>query len=92
MAGVVAGAGAGFHWMSLKAQRKSSGMRQDLKEGCEEVDDHHLRRALVRLPSASSLAGRLLPLLAMKLLGVLVLREKELELAEAWEVEDLVKD
>jgi hypothetical protein len=92
MARVVAGAGAGFHWMSLKAQRKSSGMRQDLKEGCEEVDDHHLRRALVRLPSASSLAGRLLPLLAMKLLGVLVLREKELELAEAWEVEDLVKD
>jgi hypothetical protein len=92
MAGVVAGAGAGFHWMSLKAQRKSSGMRQDLKEGCEEVDDHHLRRAPVRLPSASSLAGRLLPLLAMKLLGVLVLREKELELAEAWEVEDLVKD
>jgi hypothetical protein len=77
--------------MSLKAQRKLSGMRQDLKEGCEEADDHHLRRAPVRLPSASSFAGRLLPLLAMKLLGVLVLREKELELAEAWEAEDLVK-
>jgi hypothetical protein len=29
--------------MSLKAQRKSSGMKQDLKEGCEEVDGHHLR-------------------------------------------------
>jgi hypothetical protein len=77
--------------MSLKAQRKLSGMRQDLKEGCEEADDHHLRRAPVWLPSASSFAGRLLPLLAMKLLGVLVLREKELELAEAWEAEDLVK-
>jgi hypothetical protein len=29
--------------MSLKAQRKSSGMKQDLKEGGEEADDHHLR-------------------------------------------------
>jgi hypothetical protein len=77
--------------MSLKAQRKLSGMRQDLKEGCEEADDHHLRRAPARLPSASSLAGRLLPLLAMKFLGVLVLEEKELELAEAWKAEDLVK-
>jgi hypothetical protein len=69
--------------MSLKAQRKSSGMRQDLKEGCEEADYHHLRRAPARLPSASSLAGRLLPLLAMKFLEVLVLEEEELGLAEA---------
>jgi hypothetical protein len=38
MAGVVAGAGAGFHWMSLREQRKSSWMKQDL----EEADDHHL--------------------------------------------------
>jgi hypothetical protein len=77
--------------MSLKAQRKSSGMKQDLKEGCEEADDHHLRRAPARLPSASSLAGRLLPLLAMEFLEVLVLEEKELGLAEAWKAEDLVK-
>jgi hypothetical protein len=77
--------------MSLKAQRKSSGVRQDLKEVCEEADDHHLRRAPTRLPSASSLAGCLLPLLAMKFLGVLVIEEKELELAEAWKAEDLVK-
>jgi hypothetical protein len=77
--------------MSLKAQRKLLGMRQDLKEGCEEADDHHLRRAPARLPSASSLAGRLLPLLAMKFLGVLVLEERELELAGAWKAEDLVK-
>jgi hypothetical protein len=77
--------------MSLKAQRKSSEMRQNLKEGCEEADDHHLRRAPARLPSASSLAGRLLPLLAMKFLIVLVLEEKELGLAEAWKAEDLVK-
>jgi hypothetical protein len=26
-----------------KTQRKSSGMKQNLKEGCEEADDHHLR-------------------------------------------------
>jgi hypothetical protein len=69
--------------MSLKVRGKSSGMRQDLKEGCEEADDHHLRRAPARLPSASSLARCLLPLLAMKFLEVLVLEEKELGLAEA---------
>jgi hypothetical protein len=90
MAGVVAGAGAGFHRISLKVQRKSPGMKQDLK-GCEEADDHHLRRAPARVPSASSLAGRLLPLLAMEFLEVLVLEEKELGLAEAWKAEDLVK-
>jgi hypothetical protein len=88
MAGVVAGAGAGFHRISLKAQRKSSGMKQDLKEGCQEADDHHLRRAPARLPSASSLVGRML---AMEFLEVLVLEEKELGLAEAWKAEDLVK-
>jgi hypothetical protein len=77
--------------MSLETQRKSSGMKQDLKEGCEEADDHQLRRAPARLPSASSLAGRLLPLLAMEFLGVLVLEEKELGLAEAWKAGDLVK-
>jgi hypothetical protein len=71
MAGVVAGAGAGFHRMSLKTQRRSSGMKDDLKKGCEEANDHHLRRAPARLPSASSLAGRLLLLFAMEFLGVL---------------------
>jgi hypothetical protein len=77
--------------MSLKTQKESPGVRQDLREGCEEITDHHLRRAPVRLPSASSLAGRLLPLFAMELLGVLVLGKEVLELAEAWEEEDLVK-
>jgi hypothetical protein len=77
--------------MSLKGQKKSSGMKQDLKEGREEADDHHLRRAPARLPSASSLAGRVLPLLAMEFLEVLVLEEKELGLVEAWKAEDLVK-
>jgi hypothetical protein len=37
------------------------------------------------------LAGCLLPLFAMELLGVLVLGKEELELAEAWEAEDLAK-
>jgi hypothetical protein len=78
MARVVAGVGEGFHRMSLKTQRKSSGMNQDLKEGCEEADGHHLRRAPARLPSASSLAGRLLLLFAMEFLGVLVLERKSL--------------
>jgi hypothetical protein len=32
MAGVVAGAGAGFHWMSLKTRRGSSETKGDLKE------------------------------------------------------------
>jgi hypothetical protein len=91
MAEVVAGAGAGFHQMILKAQKKSSGMKQDLTEGCEEADDHHLRRAPTRLPSASSLVWRLLPLLAMEFLEILVLEEKELGLAEAWKEKDLVK-
>jgi hypothetical protein len=34
----------------------------------EEVDDHHLRRAPAWLPSASSLAGRLLLLFDMEFL------------------------
>jgi hypothetical protein len=65
MAGVVAGAGAGFHRMSLKTQRRSSGMKKDLKRSCEDANDHHLRRALARLPSASLLVGCLLLLFAM---------------------------
>jgi hypothetical protein len=78
MAGVVAGAGAGFHRMSLKTQRKSSGMKQNLKEGCEEADDNHLRQAPAWLPSASSLAGRLLLLFSMEFLGELVLETESL--------------
>jgi hypothetical protein len=74
MAGVVAGAGAGFHRMSLKTQRRSSGKNKS----CEAANDHHLRRAPARLPSVSSLAGRLLLLLAMEFLGVLVLETESL--------------
>jgi hypothetical protein len=42
MAGIVAGAWVGFHWMSLKTQGRSSGIKEDLKVDCEEADDHHL--------------------------------------------------
>jgi hypothetical protein len=48
------------------------------KRGCEEANDHHLRRAPARLPSASLLAGRLLLLFAMEFLGVLVLETESL--------------
>jgi hypothetical protein len=75
MAGVVAGTGTGFHRMSPKTQRRSSGMKRDL---IRVVNDHHLRRVPARLPSASSLAGRLLLLFAMEFLGVLVLETESL--------------
>jgi hypothetical protein len=75
--------------MSLKTQRRSPGMKKDLKEGCEKADDHHLRRAPARLPSASSLAGRLLLLFAMEFLGALVLETEglgwqRLEMQRIW--------
>jgi hypothetical protein len=91
MAGVVAGAGVGFHWMSLKTQRGSSETRRYLEKNCKETDDHHLRRAPARLPSASSLALRLLLLLAMKFFGSTSTEGGKLRLAKAWKVEDLVK-
>jgi hypothetical protein len=80
MAGVVVGVGAGFHWMSQKTQRRSSRMKTDLNGagGCEEADDHYLRRAPTRLPSASSLAVFLLLLFDMEFLGVLVLETESL--------------
>jgi hypothetical protein len=52
--------------------------RKSIKS-CEEIDDHHLRRALERLPSASSLALRLLLLPGIELLGVLVLEKESLD-------------
>jgi hypothetical protein len=49
------------------------------KRGCEEANGHHLWRAPAWLPSASSLARRLLLLFSMELLGVLVLERKSLD-------------
>jgi hypothetical protein len=60
----MAGAGAGFHWMSLK-QRRSSETEENLGRIMREIDDHCLRRAQARLPSASSAARHLLPLPAI---------------------------
>jgi hypothetical protein len=79
MAGVVAGAGAGFHWMRLETQRGSSALEENLEKAVKEVDDHRLRRAPARLPSASSLARHLLLLPAIELLGVLVLEKGSLD-------------
>jgi hypothetical protein len=60
----MAGAGGGFHWMSLK-QRISSETEENLGRIMREVDDHCLRRAPARLPFASSAARRLLLLPAI---------------------------
>jgi hypothetical protein len=58
--------------MSLK-QRRSSETEGNLEGIIEEVDDHCLQRAPARLPSASSLARRLLPLPAIRFWGALVM-------------------
>jgi hypothetical protein len=36
MAGVVAGAGAGFHWISLETQRGSSETKRDLERAVKK--------------------------------------------------------
>jgi hypothetical protein len=64
--------------MSLK-QRGSSETERNLERILKEVDDHRLRREPAWLPSASSLARRLLPLPAIKFLGVLVLEKGSLD-------------
>jgi hypothetical protein len=77
----MAGAGAGFHWMSLK-QRKSSGTEKNLERIIREDDDHCLRRAPARLPSASSAARRLLLLPAIGSWGRAGDWKSKLELAK----------
>jgi hypothetical protein len=65
--------------MSLKRQRGSSETKRNLEIIVKEVDDHCLRRAPTRIPSASSLARRLLLLPAIRFLGVLVLEKESLD-------------
>jgi hypothetical protein len=65
--------------MRLKMQRGSSETERNLEKALRGVDDHRLRRAPARLPSASSLARRLLLLPAIKFLGVLVLEKGSLD-------------
>jgi hypothetical protein len=55
--------------MRLETRKGSSATEENLERAVEEVDDHHLRRAPARLPSASSLARRLLLLPAIKFFG-----------------------
>jgi hypothetical protein len=43
MAGVVSGAGAGFHRMSLKKHEKIVRGGRRSKKSCEKANDHHLR-------------------------------------------------
>jgi hypothetical protein len=77
----MAGAGAGFQWMSLK-QRRSSGTEKNLEGIIKEDDDHCLRRAPARLPSASSAARRLLLLPAIGSWGRAGDWKSKLELAK----------
>jgi hypothetical protein len=65
--------------MSLRRQRVSSETERNLERIVKEVDDHCLRRAPAQLPSASSLARRLLLLPAIRFLGVLVPEKESLE-------------
>jgi hypothetical protein len=55
-----------------------------------KVDDYCLRRALARLPSASSAARRLLLLLAM-ILGFALIGKRKLEVGEDLKAKGLVK-
>jgi hypothetical protein len=65
--------------MSLRRQKGSSETERNLEIIVKEVDDHRLRRAPARLPSASSLARRLLLLHTIRFLGVLVLGKESLD-------------
>jgi hypothetical protein len=65
--------------MRLETRRGSSATEENLEKAVKEVDDHHLRRAPVRLPSASSLARCLLLLPTIEFLGVLVLEKGSLD-------------
>jgi hypothetical protein len=55
-----------------------------------KVDDYCLRRALARLPSASSAAPRLLLLLAM-ILGFALIGERKFEVGKDLKAKGLVK-
>jgi hypothetical protein len=57
----------------------------------EKVGDHCLRRALARLPSASSAARRLLLLPAMVLGTALVIWKRKLEVGKDLKARGLVK-
>jgi hypothetical protein len=76
--------------MGLK-QRGSSETEENLRQVMEKVGDHCLRRALARLPSASSAARRLLLLPAMVLGTALVIWKRKLEVGKDLKARGLVK-
>jgi hypothetical protein len=76
--------------MSLK-QRGSSETEENLRQVMEKVGDHCLRRALARLPYASSAARRLLLLPAMVLGAALVIWKRKLEVGKDLKAKGLVK-
>jgi hypothetical protein len=76
--------------MSLK-QRETSETQENLRQVMEKVGDHCLRRALARLPSASSAARRLLLLPAMVLGATLVIWKRKLEVGKDLKAKGLVK-
>jgi hypothetical protein len=65
--------------MRLETREGSSATEENLEKVVKDVDDHRLRRAPARLPSASSLARRLLLLPAIEFLGLLVLEKRSLD-------------
>jgi hypothetical protein len=76
--------------MSLK-QRGSSETEEYLRQVMEKIDDHCLRRALARLPSASAAARRVLLLPAMVLGAALVIWKRRLEVGKDLKAKGLVK-
>jgi hypothetical protein len=90
MVGVVAGAGAGFHRMSLKPQRRLSGTRGDLKE--PRRNQRSPPPASAGTASFGLVAGQMHVAAACHgAFGSTSTGEKKLRLAKAWEAEDLVK-
>jgi hypothetical protein len=76
--------------MSLK-QRGSSETEEYLRQVMEKIDDHCLRRALARLPSASAAARRVLLLPTMVLGAALVIWKRRLEVGKDLKAKGLVK-
>jgi hypothetical protein len=76
--------------MSLK-HRGSSETEEHLRQVMEKVGDHCLRRALARLPSASSAARCLLLLPAMVLGAALVIWKRKLEVGKDLKAKGLVE-
>jgi hypothetical protein len=70
--------------MIVRTKRESKTNRKG------KVDDYGLRRALARVPSASSAARRLLLLLAM-ILGLALIGKRKLEIGKDLKAKGLVK-